>query len=166
METDMTLSQTYFTHNSPLGVIYEAIPLSAEYVAAHTHVLHETNSGTDIRVNILDPNEDRKFIQKLPLPGIYLSEDGEKGLIGYYDYRLEDDGTVTSRAFYIHPQHRNRGIMRDVLFYVVGLAEDGTSYNPHLIANKDICKVVDDLIAYFAAENRDVIINYTKGYIE
>lgn len=162
----MTLSQTYFTYNSLLGVIYEARPLSEEYVNAHQQVLHKTNSGTDIRVHILDPNEERKFIQKLPGEGVFLSEEGEQGFIGYYDYRLEDDGTVTSRAFYLHPQHRNRGIMRDVLFYVVGLAEDGTSYNPHLIANKAICDVVDDLIAYFAAENRDVVINYTKGYIE
>ena len=160
----MTLSQTYFTNNSPLGVIYEARLLSQEHVAAHSCILHNTDSGTDIRIYIIDPNEDKKFIQKLPGQGIYISDEGEKGFIGYYDYRLEDDGSVTSRAFYLHPLHRNRVIMRDVVFYVINLAEDGTVYNQHIIANRYICNVIDDIIDYFAENNRNVVINYTKGY--
>jgi hypothetical protein len=164
MEANLTLSQIYFTYNSPIGVIYDARPLSEEYVNAHFYVLHNTESGTDIRIHIIDPNEDRKFIQKLPGQGIYISDEGEMGFIGYYDYRLENDGSVTSRAFYLHPLHRNRGIMRDALFYMTNLAEDGTVYNQHLVANRDICNVVDDLIDYLAENNRDIVINYTKGY--
>jgi GNAT superfamily N-acetyltransferase len=155
----MTLKQIYFTHTSSKGVIYNARPMPEEFKNIHVAVLHNTDSGTAIRVYIIDPNEERKFVGKINKQGIYVSDDGEQGYIGYYDYNLEEDGSVTSRAFYIHPQHRGRGIMKDLLLFIEEIAEEGTIYNDHIITNPIISEVVDDIISRGKGA-----VTYRKGY--
>lgn len=145
MEGNLTLRQVFFTHHSSNGIIYDARPMPEEFKDTHKLVLHNTNSGTAVRIYIIDPNEERKFAGRIGDEGIYLSDDGEQGYIGYYDYNLEEDGSVTSRAFYLHPQHRGRGIMKNLLLFIEELAEEGTVYNDHVIANPIIAEVIEDI---------------------
>lgn len=147
MEGDLVLREVYYTHDAGDGLTFNARPGTAETVATHRFVAHKVDTGTPIRVYILDANESRKFSAREGEEGIFLSEDGEQGYIGYYDYQIETDQSITSRALYIHPLHRNRGITRKLLLFIESLAEEGVVYNDHIITNPVITEIVDDIIS-------------------
>jgi GNAT superfamily N-acetyltransferase len=156
MEGNLTLTQTFFTHTSDNGLIYDARPMPEEYLNVHQSILHNTNSGIAVRLYIIDPNETRKFANKENDPGVYLSENGEQGYIGYYDYNLEEDGSVTTRLVYIHPQHRGRNISKNLFNFIESIAEEGTIYNNHYIPNESLVKAIEDVLA-----NKKVKLTYT-----
>ena len=156
MEGNLTLTQTFFTHTSSNGLIYNARPMPEEFLSTHKSVIHNTNSGTAVRLYIIDPNETRKFACRVSDGVIYISEDGEQGYIGYYDYNLEENGSVTTKLVYIHPQHRGKNISKDLFNFIESIAEEGTIYNNHYIPNNSLIRALDDVL-----ENKKVNITYT-----
>lgn len=134
--------ETYFTHTTSEGIIYEARPMPEEFINSH----YVQSTGTPIRIFIFDINEDRKFITRQGEEGIFLSEDGEKGYIGYYDYYIESDGSITSVSVYVHPFYRKRGIFKNLISFLEDLAEEGTVSN-YIEISKNITNIVDKMIS-------------------
>jgi len=147
MEGNLMLRETYFTHDAGDGITFQARPGTEETLATHKFIAHNVDTGLPIRVYIIDANESQKFSARLGEEGIFLSEDGEQGYIGYYDYQIETDQSITSRALYIHPLHRNRGITRKLLLFIESLAEEGIVYNDHIITNPVVTEIVDEIIS-------------------
>ena len=137
------ITKLYFTHTTDDGYIFDARPMPAEFIGTHD----KPATGTPIRLFVIDTNEERKFDTIPGEFGIFLSDKGEKGYVGFYDYQVEDDGNVTSQAFYVHPFHRNKGIARKVLLYIENICEEGTTFRDHIVSDPHIQKIVDEIIA-------------------
>lgn len=137
------ITKVYFTHTTDDGYIFDARPMPEEFIGTHD----KPATGTPIRLFVIDTNEERKFKTIPGEFGIFLSDEGEKGYVGFYDYQVEDDGNITSQAFYVHPFHRNKGIARKVLFYIESICEEGTISKDHVVTDPHLHKIVDELIA-------------------
>ena len=137
------ITKVYFTHTTDDGYIFDARPMPAEFIGTHD----KPSTGTPIRLFIIDTNEERKFATIPGQFGVFLSDEGEQGYVGFYDYQVEDDGNVTSQAMYVHPFHRSKGIARKVLFYIESICEEGTIYRDHVVSDPHIRKIVDELNA-------------------
>ncbi len=134
--------ETYFTHTTSDGIIYEARPMPEEVVGTH----YSQSTGIPIRIFIYDQNEERKFINYNGQEGIFLSNEGEQGYIGYYDYYVESDGSITSVSVYIHPFHRKKGIFKNLIAFLEDFAEEGTVSN-FIVISQSISGIVDKMIA-------------------
>lgn len=143
MGESLVITQVYFTHTTDDGYIFDARPMPAEFIGTH----NKPATGTPIRLYIIDTNEERKFNTIPGELGIFMSDDGEKGYIGYYDYQIEDDGNVTPQGMYIHPFHRRKGITRKVLFYTESISEQGTIFKEHILVDTSMHNIVDELNA-------------------
>jgi hypothetical protein len=139
MDRGIMSTEAYFTHTTDDGIIYDARPLPVEFYS----LAHKPVEGTPIRVYIIDPNEERKFSNREGSRGIYLSDDGEQGLVGYYDYQIYENGDIQSQNLYIHPFHRNKGHARNLLNYVESILVDGAVSRDHIIESPYLHKVVD-----------------------
>ncbi len=137
------ITKIYFTHTTDDGYIFDARPMPEHQSDRHASPI----TGTPIRLFIIDTNEERKFNTIPNQFGIFLSDEGEKGYVGFYDYQVEDDGNITSQGMYIHPFHRKKGIARKVLFYIESICEEGTISRDHLIVDPHLHKIVDEIIA-------------------
>jgi GNAT superfamily N-acetyltransferase len=143
MGNSLMITKVFFTHTTDDGYIFDARPMPEESIGTHD----KPSTGTPIRLFVIDTNEERKFNTIPGQSGIFLSDEGEKGYVVFYDYQVEDDGNITSQAMYVHPFHRNKGIARKVLFYIESICEEGTISNDHIVADPHLHKIVDELIA-------------------
>jgi GNAT superfamily N-acetyltransferase len=143
MGKSLMITKTYFTHTTDDGYIFDARPMPEEFIGTHD----KPSTGTPIRLFVIDTNEEKKFATIPGQIGIFLSDEGEKGYVGFYDYQVEDDGNITSQAMYIHPFHRNKGIAKKVLFYIESICEDGTVSNDHVVSSPYLHKIVDEIIS-------------------
>ena len=110
------------------------------------------SSGTAIRLRIIDPNEERKFKAIPGETGVYLSDDGEQGYVGYYDCYLESDGSFTSGIFYVHPFHRNKGLIKDLIAFlesnfVEDVNQEDIVYNHLGYMDKNVGRIAEETIA-------------------
>jgi len=143
MGKSLMITKIFFTHTTDDGYIFDARPMPEHQSDRHGAPI----TGTPIRLFIIDTNEERKFATIPHEYGLFLSAEGEKGYVGFYDYQVEDDGNITSQAMYVHPFHRSKGIARKVLFYIESICEEGTISKDHLVTNAHLHKIVDELIA-------------------
>ena len=138
----------FYTHTTPDGIIYDSRPMPIEFI--ETNVVQ--SSGTAIRLRIIDPSEERKFKAIPGETGVYMSDDGEQGYIGYYDCYLESDGSFTSGMFYVHPFHRNKGLIKNLIaFLESNFIEDVNQgdivYNHLVYSDKNVEKIAEETIA-------------------
>ena len=147
------ITKVYFTHTTDDGYIYDARPMPEEFIGTH----HKPASKTCIRLYVIDTNEEKKFIVHKGSKNISLSDEGEKGFVGYYDYQIEDNGTITPQSFYVHPFHRGKGIAKNVLFYIENISEKGTIYDDFVISDPSIVKIVEEIIS-----RNKCIVNYIQ----
>jgi hypothetical protein len=151
MGKNLMITKVYFTHVTEDGYIYDARPMPQEVIGTH----HRPNTGTPVRLYIIDTKEDRKFKSIPGENGMFISDEGEKGYIGYYDYQVEDDGNITSQSVYIHPFHRNKGIAKNMLFYIESICEEGTISKDHVISSPHLVKVIEKIVS-----NGKTVIDY------
>ena len=137
------ITKVYYTHTTDDGYIFDARPMPEEFIGTHD----KPSTGTPVRLFVIDTNEERKFNTIPGNFGVFLSDEGEQGYVGFYDYQVEDDGNITSQAMYVHPFHRSKGIARKVLLYIESICEDGTMSNDHVVSNPYLHKVVDEIIS-------------------
>jgi GNAT superfamily N-acetyltransferase len=142
MGKNLMFKETYFTHTTPDGITYQARPMPEEFVGTH----QPKSTGTPIRIFIYDQNEQKKFITPKGEEGVFLSDEGEQGYIGYYDYYIESDGSITSVSVYIHPFHRKKGIFKNLIAYLEDLAEEGTVSN-FIVVSPSIINIVNKMIS-------------------
>jgi GNAT superfamily N-acetyltransferase len=137
------ITKVYFTHTTDDGYIFDARPMPEEFIGTH----NKPSTGIPIRLFIIDTNEKRKFNTIPGEFGVFLSDEGEEGYIGFHDYQIEDDGSVTIQGFYVHPFHRSKGIVKKVAFYIESICEEGTVYGDFLVVHPHLHKVMDEIIA-------------------
>lgn len=137
------ITKVYFTHTTDDGYIFDARPMPTEFIGTHD----KPSSGTPIRLFIIDTNEKRKFNTIPGQFGVFLSDEGEQGYIGFYDYQIEDDESITIQGFYVHPFHRNKGIVKKVALYIESICEEGTVYGDFLVVDPRLHRVMNDMIA-------------------
>jgi hypothetical protein len=141
MGKSLMITKVYHTHTTDDGYIFDVRPMPEHQSDTHGAPI----TGTPVRLFVIDTNEKRKFATIPHEYGVFLSDEGEQGYIGFYDYQVEDDGNITSQAMYIHPFHRNKGIAKKVLFYIESICEEGTISKDHLVTNPYLHKIVDEL---------------------
>ena len=133
--------ETYFTHTTSEGIIYKARPMPEEFIGNN----NVKSSGTPIRVQMIDTNEERKFKTVFGESGVFISDDGEQGYVGYYDYYIESDNSITSGIFYVHPFHRNKGLTKNLIAFLETINEGDLVYNDLYFSNPKVEEVVKDL---------------------
>ena len=138
----------FYTHTTPDGIIYDSRPMPEEFIESNI----VQSSGTAIRLRIIDPSEERKFKAIPGQMGIYLSDDGEQGYVGYYDCYLESDGSFTSGIFYVHPFHRNKGLIKDLIAFlesnfVEDVNQEDIVYNHLGYMDKNVGRIAEETIA-------------------
>jgi GNAT superfamily N-acetyltransferase len=143
MGKNLMITKVYFTHTTDDGYIFDARPMPEEFIGTH----NKPSTGTPIRLFVIDTNEERKFNTIPGQFGVFLSDNGEQGYVGFYDYQVEDDGNITSQGFYVHPFHRNKGIAKKVLMYIESICEEGTISRDHVVTSPYLHKIVDEMIA-------------------
>ena len=144
-------TNVYFKQSYDDKITLEARPASEISIKNH---LTKSN-GIPIRLYVLDANEERKFIDKLGRNGVFLSDQGEQGFIGYYDYCIEDDDTITSQMMYIHPFHRNRSIANRLMNCIEENLTQGSTFNELIAASPYIASEIDRI-----NQNGKIIVNY------
>jgi GNAT superfamily N-acetyltransferase len=137
----------FYTHTTADGIIYDSRPMPQEFIESNI----VQSSGTAIRLRIIDPSEERKFKAIPGETGVYISDDGEQGYIGYYDCYLESDGSFTSGMFYVHPFHRNKGIVKNLIAFLEsnfleGLNEGDVVFNISGYSDKNVEKIAEETI--------------------
>lgn len=133
--------EIYFTHTTSNGIIYEARPMPQEFV--QNNVVQ--SSGTAIRVYMIDTNEERKFLTQPNTTGVFISDDGEQGYVGYYDYYIESDNSITSGIFYVHPFHRNKGLVKDLVTFLETINEGDIIYNNLSFGSTYVAQIVSEV---------------------
>jgi len=76
-----------------------------------------TSKGIPIRLKVYDPKEEQKFYIPEGKNTLKLSTDdtGETGLVAYFDYYLEKDGSIITGYLQVHPFHKNKKILTNIL---------------------------------------------------
>lgn len=133
--------EVYFTHKTTDGITYQARPMPEEFIDNNV----VKSSGTPVRVYMIDANEKRKFSTEPSTTGVFISEDGEQGYVGYYDYYIETDNSITSGMFYVHPFHRNRGLVKDLITFLETINEGDIVYNSLSFGNPHVAQVVSEV---------------------
>lgn len=133
--------EIYFTHVTSNGITYEARPMPKEFIGSNGI----KSSGTPIRVYMIDINEERKFKEFPNEIGIFMSDEGKQGYVGYYDYYIESDNSVTSGMFYVHPFHRNRGLVKDLITFLETINEGDIVYNSLSFGSPYVAQVVSEV---------------------
>jgi hypothetical protein len=143
MGKNLMITKVYYTHTTDDGYIFDARPMPEEFISRYG----KSSTGTPVRVFIIDTNEERKF-KTIPNDfGVFLSDEGEQGYIGYFDYQIEDDKNITYYALYIHPFHRNKDIARKVFLHTESICEEGTVFNNGSISSAYLYSIVDEINA-------------------
>lgn len=148
MGKNLINKEVFYTHTTPDGIIYDSRPMPEEFIESNI----VQSSGTAIRLRIIDPSEERKFKAIPGQMGIYLSDDGEQGYVGYYDCYLESDGSFTSGIFYVHPFHRNKGLIKDLIAFlesnfVEDVNQEDIVYNHLGYMDKNVGRIAEETIA-------------------
>ena len=148
MGKNLINKEIFYTHTTPDGIIYDSRPMPEEFIESNI----VQSSGTAIRLRIIDPSEERKFKAIPGQMGIYLSDDGEQGYVGYYDCYLESDGSFTSGIFYVHPFHRNKGLIKNLIAFlesnfVEDVNQEDIVYNHLGYMDKNVEKIAKETIA-------------------
>lgn len=132
--------EIYFTHTTPDGITYQARPMPEEFIGNN----NVKSSGTAIRVYMIDTKEERKFKTIPGETGVFISDEGEKGYVGYYDFYVESDNSITSGIFYIHPFHRKRGLTKNLISFLESINEGDLIYNDLYYSDPNVAKVVKE----------------------
>lgn len=152
MGKSLVFKETYFTHETADGTVYEARPMPVEFIDPNKVL----DGSTGIRVYMIDKNEKRKFINIPKEVGVFMSDEGEQGYVGYYDYYIESDNSVTSGMFYVHPFHRNRGLVRNLITFLEAINEGKIIYNNLSFSNLHVARVVNEVDKSNAIVRRDI----------
>jgi GNAT superfamily N-acetyltransferase len=128
-----------------------------EFIGTHD----KPSTGTPIRLFVIDTNEERRFNTIPGEIGIFMSDDGEKGYIGYHDYQIEDDGNVTPQGMYIHPFHRRKGIAKKILLHIESISEEGTIFREHTLVDLSLHNRADE-----ANARGKITVIYTKPTVQ
>ena len=135
------ITKVYFTHTTDDGYIFDARPMPEHQSDRHGAPI----TGTPIRLFFIDTNEERKFATIPHEYGVFLSDEGEQGYIGFFDYQVEDDGNITPQAMYVHPFHRNKNVAKKVLFYIESICEEGTISKDQLVTSPYLNNILDEI---------------------
>jgi len=142
MGKNLMFKEIYFSHTTSDGIIYEARPMPEEFIGNN----NVKSFGTPIRVYMIDTNEERKFKDVIGETGVFISDEGEQGYVGYYDFYVESDNTITSGIFYVHPFHRKRGLTKNLIGYLESINEGDLIYNKLHYSDSNVAKVVQEFV--------------------
>lgn len=106
-----------------------------------------TSKGIPVRLKVYDPKETQKFYIPKGRSNLKLSNNdiSETGFVAYFDYYLEEDGSITTGYAFVHPFHKNKKILANIGLFFETVIPSTASLEISEISSEYVYKVVEKL---------------------
>jgi hypothetical protein len=125
------------------GRLYIETLMPSDYIGKYK----VTSDGLPIRLKVYDLTEEQKFYIPEEKNNLKLSTDdtGETGLVAYFDYYLEKDGSIITGYLQVHPFHKNKKILTNIFIFFERVIPIKASLVINEINNEYVWKAIKKL---------------------
>ena len=142
------------SHTDNQGRLYIETLMPENFVGKH----NVNTSGLPIRLKVYDFKEQQQFYVHETKYNLKVSDsNGEISFVAYFDYYLENDGSITTGLLHVHPFHKNKKILTNVLNFFEKVIPASAYLNINEIGNKYCYSPLKKIDA-----NKSFKINYPK----